>query len=237
MPVIGRLLARQDKKHGKKDDQAHPRPTVCVIDRSPQLIVTARAKAGAFYTVLGTGDIGVARDLSKSCGFLSAPDDGNAAGNPFLYAPPGMTDPPSPKATAGSRKNARRATSYVTAPASEPLRGSDPLPDIAPVPHTAPRMISITPDRQQAVFAKGARPDHGHAPRKLHASREAGETRPSAERNLQRLAGHLILGRRSGLSLHISSRDLLASPTSRLRYVKWIPYIGNSRVADNTYFA
>ena len=52
-------------------------------------------------------------------------------------APPGEA----PEAGAKSRRSSRRATCYVTAPASEPLAESDPLLDFAPVPHTAPRKI------------------------------------------------------------------------------------------------
>ncbi|WP_338244063.1 hypothetical protein [Aurantiacibacter hainanensis] len=45
-----------------------------------------------------------------------------------------------------------RATSYVTAP-PPPVAEDDPLLDFAPVPHTAPRRNSITPDRQRRFIA------------------------------------------------------------------------------------
>lgn len=50
------------------------------------------------------------------------------------------------------RATPSQATSYVTAPPS-PVEPCDPLLDFAPVPHTAPRRNSITPDRQRRFIA------------------------------------------------------------------------------------
>ena len=52
-----------------------------------------------------------------------------------------------------TRAIARQGTSYVTAPATTPLSEDDPLLDFVPVPHTAPRKNSITPDRQRRFIA------------------------------------------------------------------------------------
>ncbi|WP_271078268.1 hypothetical protein [Aurantiacibacter sp. MUD61] len=46
-----------------------------------------------------------------------------------------------------------QATSYVTAPADEPLAQDDPLLHFTPVPHVAPRKNSITADRQRKFIA------------------------------------------------------------------------------------
>ncbi|MDE1467972.1 hypothetical protein [Aurantiacibacter sp. D1-12] len=46
-----------------------------------------------------------------------------------------------------------QATSYVTAPAAEPLAEDDPLLSFTPVPHVAPRKNSITADRQRKFIA------------------------------------------------------------------------------------
>ncbi len=51
-----------------------------------------------------------------------------------------------------TRATPSQATSYVTAPPS-PVEPCDPLLDFAPVPHTAPRRNSITPDRQRKFIA------------------------------------------------------------------------------------
>ncbi|GGD55064.1 hypothetical protein GRI62_03700 [Erythrobacter arachoides] len=62
-----------------------------------------------------------------------------------------MTHHPSP--AHNTRATPRQATSYVTAPAAEPLLDDDPLLQFAPVPHVNPRRNSITPDRQRRFIA------------------------------------------------------------------------------------
>ena len=52
-----------------------------------------------------------------------------------------------------TRKLARQATSRTALPAAQPLEDTDPLLDFEPVPHTAPRRNSITPDRQRKFIA------------------------------------------------------------------------------------
>lgn len=64
--------------------------------------------------------------------------------------PTTLSSPPSRENAAVRARS--RATSYVTAPPS-PVEDTDPLLDFAPVPHTAPRRNSITPDRQRRFIA------------------------------------------------------------------------------------
>ena len=52
-----------------------------------------------------------------------------------------------------TRKLSRQATSRSAVPAAQPLPDTDPLLDFEPVPHTAPRRNSITPDRQRTFIA------------------------------------------------------------------------------------
>ncbi|MBH5322181.1 hypothetical protein [Aurantiacibacter sediminis] len=52
-----------------------------------------------------------------------------------------------------TRATPSQATSYVTAPAAEPLAEDDPLLGFTPAPHTHPRKNSITADRQRAFIA------------------------------------------------------------------------------------
>ena len=64
-----------------------------------------------------------------------------------------MTRSPTPASPRNTRATPRQATSYVTAPAGEPLEEDDPLLGFAPVPHVAARRNSITPDRQRRFIA------------------------------------------------------------------------------------
>lgn len=56
--------------------------------------------------------------------------------------------------THNTRATPRQATSYVTAPASEPPAPDDPLLGFAPYLHQQPRKNAITPDRQRKFIAQ-----------------------------------------------------------------------------------
>lgn len=81
-----------------------------------------------------------------TCSPDSAPEDRLAKTDPSAPSLPAHREDPAVRARA-------RATSYVTAPASEPLAPDDPLLGFAPYIHSAPRKNSITPDRQRKFIA------------------------------------------------------------------------------------